>query len=251
MFAKGKALEAEPRSHLASERPFVGREEEFIGRFVEGIFGLLEGFGHGGAESFDNFIGLRRLVFDYDRVRSEIEEHGIALFGRGVAELPAGVEAGWEAGVFTKRITARAGGRCGCSESGHLTRKFREWEKRGAFDRTDGALGIGIKGADGFDRVAEKLDANRLCRFGREDVDDAAAHGELAGHFTGELAVVAGGDEVIEKILVSDGLVALNGARELVIVGRLAEAPERRLDGHQEEIGFAGGKAPEGDGARF
>lgn len=73
----------------------------------------------------------------------------------------------------------------------------------------------------------------------------------MAGHFAGEVPVVTGGDEVIEKILVGDGLIALDGAGELMIVSRLAKAPQGGLDGHEEQIGFTGGKAPESDGAGF
>ena len=46
-----------------------------------------------------------------------------------------------------------------------------------------GALCFRVELADGFDLVAEELDAHGAVGFGRVDVKDAAAAGELAGHF--------------------------------------------------------------------
>ena len=43
------------------------------------------------------------------------------------------------------------------------------------------ALGFGVERADRLDLVAEELDADRVGRIGREDVEDAAADAELAG----------------------------------------------------------------------
>ena len=44
------------------------------------------------------------------------------------------------------------------------------------------ALRFGIELADGFDLVAEELDAHGAVGFGRVDIEDAAAAGELARH---------------------------------------------------------------------
>ena len=43
-----------------------------------------------------------------------------------------------------------------------------------------GALRFDVEPAQRFDRVAEQLDAHRVCRVRRKDVQDAAAKGELA-----------------------------------------------------------------------
>ena len=43
-------------------------------------------------------------------------------------------------------------------------------------------LRLGIELADGLDLVAEELDAHGAIGFGRIDVENAAAAGELAGH---------------------------------------------------------------------
>ena len=45
------------------------------------------------------------------------------------------------------------------------------------------ALGLGVEFADGFDFVAEELDADGAVGFRRVDVEDSAAARELAGHF--------------------------------------------------------------------
>ena len=44
-----------------------------------------------------------------------------------------------------------------------------------------GALGFRIETADQFQRVAEKIEPHRLVHAGREQIDDAAAHGIVAG----------------------------------------------------------------------
>ena len=129
--------------------------------------------------------------------------------------------------------------------------KFREREKSGALDGIRRTLRAGIERANGFDRVAEKLDADGLRSFGREDVNDAAAHGELAGHFAGDLFVVAGAGEEVEKFAVRDFLIALDAAGELAIKFGFAHAPQGRLDGRDHQVGIAVGESPERDGAVF
>ena len=47
-------------------------------------------------------------------------------------------------------------------------------------DVLDGALVGDGEGGDGLDLVAEEVHAYRAGQDGREDVEDAAAHGELA-----------------------------------------------------------------------
>ena len=108
-------------------------------------------------------------------------------------------------------------GRAGAANTSSAAGKFGERQQRGAFHRIRGALRIGIECADGFDRVAEKLDANWLRRFRRKNIDDAAANGELAGHFAGGLLFVAGAREEIEKLAMGNILVALDRAGEMAV----------------------------------
>ena len=132
-----------------------------------------------------------------------------------------------------------------------VSRKFSERQEGGALDGAGGSLGGGIVGANGLDGVAEKFDTDGLQRFGRIDVDDAAADGKLARHVAGDLLVVAGAGKEIDQVLMLDGFVARDGAGELRIKFAVAQAPERGLDRSDEEVGFAGGEAPESDGAVF
>ena len=60
-------------------------------------------------------------------------------------------------------------------------------------DLHDGALGLDIESADGFDLVAEEFDAQGAGAFGAEDVQDAAADGIFADHFHGIAPLVADG----------------------------------------------------------
>ena len=43
------------------------------------------------------------------------------------------------------------------------------------------ALRLGIEGADQFERIAEKIEAQRSRHSGREKIENAAAHGIFAG----------------------------------------------------------------------
>ena len=97
-------------------------------------------------------------------------------------------------------------------ENFRAAEKLGERQKHGAFDGICGTLRIGIECADGFDRVSQKLDANGLGRFGRENIEDAAANGVLSGHFAGDLLFVAGAIEEADQIFVGDGIIARDHA---------------------------------------
>ncbi len=60
---------------------------------------------------------------------------------------------------------------------------FGQRQQRGLRDFHHGALGLDIESSDGFDQVAKQLDADRLGRFGRENIQDAAAQRIFADHF--------------------------------------------------------------------
>ena len=59
-------------------------------------------------------------------------------------------------------------------------------------ERAHGALGDRIEEADRLDQVAQQLEPDRVAVQRREDVDDAAAHGEGAGVLDHGGAAVAG-----------------------------------------------------------
>src|SRR4030095_11453991 len=48
-------------------------------------------------------------------------------------------------------------------------------------ERPGRALRQRVEASEAFERVAEKIEADRLRRAGRKEIDDAAAHRELAG----------------------------------------------------------------------
>ena len=57
-------------------------------------------------------------------------------------------------------------------------------------NRRDGALRIGVEGFDAVDFVAEQIQAVGQLRTHRENIQNAAAHGEFArGHHVGDMAV--------------------------------------------------------------
>ena len=64
-----------------------------------------------------------------------------------------------------------------------------------------GALGLHIESSDGFDQVAKKLDADRLGRFGRENIQDAAAQRILAHHLHRVALLVADALQVRQQDL--------------------------------------------------
>ena len=77
----------------------------------------------------------------------------------------------------------------------------------GAVDRVERALGEGRERAHLLDLVAVELDAERLAAGGREDVDEAAADGELAALLGALDPLVAGEREVLGEA-VEAGLAA-------------------------------------------
>ena len=167
---------------------------------------------------------------------------------RNFAKFPAGIKAGRSVVVLAPRCGRR---RAWCCKNFGAAKKFGERQQRGAFHGIGGTLRIGIECADGFDRVAEKLDANGLRRFGRENVDDAAANGELSRHLAGDLLFVAGAERKSIRSSWANGFVALDRASQIAIEIAVAHAPQRRLYGRDHQIGFARSQSPERDGAIF
>src|SRR5690606_37990318 len=74
-------------------------------------------------------------------------------------------------------------------------------EQGEAFDPGDAALAGGIEAAHALDLVAEEIEAERRLLAGREEIDQATAHRELAGiaHRLGA-AVAVGGEEGGEAV---------------------------------------------------
>src|SRR5215471_2559371 len=119
--------------------------------------------------------GFEMLAGGFAKVDGLVEEHNRfeGTFGefeeRGGAGLPAAADPA--AGFPVEGFVAAAGGNT----------PFGERKNGGLHHGGDGALGAWIEFANAFDGVAEKFEPNRTGRFGREDVDDPAANGELPG----------------------------------------------------------------------
>ena len=111
-----------------------------------------------------------------------------------------------------------------------VAQQLGERKQHGALDRIRRTLRSGIECANGFDRVAQQLDAHGLRRLGRKHVDDAAADGVLPRHLAGHVLLVARCGEKADEIFVSNGFVALDHSRQPGIERPLAHPPERRLD---------------------
>ncbi len=70
-----------------------------------------------------------------------------------------------------------------------------------AVERLQAPLAGDLEPADRLDLVAEELDPHRLVPVGGEDVDDPAAHGELAGQLHGRRVVEAVLDQPLRQLL--------------------------------------------------
>ena len=72
-----------------------------------------------------------------------------------------------------------------------VQQRFGGGEQGEAVDAAGGALVGGVEAADGFNLVAEKVEAERLLLAAREQIDNAAANGELAAIMHGVGADIA------------------------------------------------------------
>ncbi len=118
--------------------------------------------------------------------------------------------------------------------------------------RTDGgygALGARIEFANTFDSVTEKLNANGARRFGRENVNDAAANGELSGKLNHFRAGIAGAAEVSDQFFVDElSIFGESFGQREIDVGILI-APESGGDGSDDERDFTVSETVERGGA--
>ncbi len=205
------------------------------------------------------------LVDEEDGLGEELEE--MALGARdGGEEFPAGKDtdaaggSGFDGEIFgawslssasldLDALAAEAGVDGG--EQAFGDGRFSEGQQPGFIEAGLRALGFGVEAADGFDFVAEELDAQGAVGFGRVDVEDAAAAGELAGHFDQVHLRVADAGEVAGEDFDVDFFAALEVDGERGVVVAVEEAQGRGLDGRDEDGDGAGGQFPEGGGALF
>ena len=92
-----------------------------------------------------------------------------------------------------------------------------------------GALRLGIEAADGFDLVAEEVDADGAVHLRRVDVEDAAAKRDLAGHLDDVDAGVADGEQMLDQHVGHVLFAALADAARARRSSRAGRAACRRL----------------------
>ncbi len=111
-----------------------------------------------------------------------------------------------------------------------------------ALDAAGGELAEGVEGADGVDAVAEELDAHRLGRAVRVDVQDAAAQAVLAAELHLRGALVAVVDQPLDQPagfgLVLDGHAQRPLAQVVGAGGGLQQGGDGRADDARAGGGF-------------
>ena len=112
---------------------------------------------------------------------------------------------------------------------------FGEGQQQGLIEGRGGALGIGIEFADGLDLVAEELEADGAVGFGRIDVEDAAAEGDLAGHLDHVDAGVADAGEVVDQHVGTYSFAALEDVARGRHSGRGEKLHAGGFDGRDDE----------------
>ena len=118
-----------------------------------------------------------------------------------------------------------------------------------ARDLQHGALRFDVEAADGFDLVAEELDAHGLRRFRRKHVEDAAANRIFAHHFDRLAALVADAFEVRNHIFERHLFAGAQRERELPVEIGGFGAQQRGRNGHDGDRDLLSGQTPQADGA--
>ena len=84
--------------------------------------------------------------------------------------------------------------------------KLADGRQGEAVDLGEGPLGHGVEAADALDLAAEQVEAHGLFVVRREDVDQAAAYGILAGLHDRPRAAIALGDEKRDQVVLVDAV---------------------------------------------
>ena len=200
------------------------------------------------------------LLGEHAGLGSQEVEQGRARAGHRGVELPAGEDGGFGlpgprvrtrgARVFACRSSAGAG-ETGVDRFQQLggDRCFGEREQKGGLQLRAGALRVGIEASDGLDLVAEEVDANGPVVLGREDVEDAAAHGDLTGHLDNVDLGVAHGGEVVDQHVGQVLFAFAQVQREGGVVVAREEAHASGLHRRDDKPCLVGSKLPERGGS--
>ncbi len=105
---------------------------------------------------------------------------------------------------------------------------------------------VGVEDAQRVDRVAEQLDADRLVRGRRKDVDDAPAAGDLAGSANDVNAAVAQAHRGQHETIGGQFVPSTNHAAPGLPLIRGRERMQQRTDRQQQDIQLSPCKAIQG-----
>ena len=208
-------------------------------------------FDHGGF--FDEDSGRGRTAG-----AEEVEEGEVGSGDRG-EEFPAGEDGGfagaradmgeefcWLFAAFDDCSCCAGAGEAGVDGGKEFFGygRFSEREKQGVIEWRAAALRLGIELADGFDLVTEEVDANGAVHLGGVDVEDAAAEGDLAGHFDYVHLRVADGEQVLDQHVwhVFFAGFEVQGEGAVVVAGK--ELHACGFDWRDDEAGLGRGYLP-------
>ncbi len=159
-----------PGAGLGPRRHVLGARLEVIGDLGEALLGGVFG------ERLEHHRGARQII-----------EQGVeVIMEQWQPVLHSGIAASFAHGLVEQVVGL------GRSEGFHIAGAERpdglgcelEFGDRHEIQRVElvvAALGLGIEGADQFQGVAEEVEPHRIGDAGREQIDDAAAHGIFAG----------------------------------------------------------------------
>lgn len=125
-----------------------------------------------------------------------------------------------------------------CLEAGHFLFLHREFTRRQQAYRihlVDRALGLGVEGAQRLDLVIEQVDAVGQLAAHREQVDQRAAHGELAMLVDGVDAAIAAGLQARAHLFHIDGLAHIQHQAAAQQEARGCQAVQGGGDRHHED----------------
>ncbi len=174
-FAFGE-IEPVGRQRLIERAAAAGMIERFLARLIV-VLDLRQPFVGG-------LLGQR---LDGDRAAVDIIEQRFHLFvEQRQPMLHAGIASAFADGLVEHVVGPRraegrdiAGAERADGVAGQLELRHRDQIERAQVGV--GALRLRIEAADRFQRVAEEIEPHRLVHAGREQIDDAAAHGIIAG----------------------------------------------------------------------
>src|SRR5208282_6262780 len=198
-------------------RPVVWRQIEIVGAHEVADTAALMGILNAGPETIEFLVELIGFVEKNRSTRNEVDNSAVGT-GDGRVKLPAGknVDSARTDGGFHDFFIAdnalAAEASVNCAEKMFADRRFSEWEQQSLVYGTGRTLRSGIELANRIGFVAEEFDAEWPVGLRRVDIEDAAAHRILAGHFNDVGRGVADCVEMREQRLEVEGLAAADGA---------------------------------------